>query len=335
MACRGSVVLSLLFLLCVPPSAHAGRRGATQLAAEIFGETAEENAGKDAVADLTIEGADLADGSTQGAAHVAGAKEDSDAESADIAGEKAVATDAETSAHVGSEQNVMGKPPANEATEYDYVKANVEAIARNEVVDVTEFDEKGGQVAEGTALFYLVGSCPYSLTRLGGKLCGRQAIVMSEFGFSTASRKVISYWAKPPGDKSPGSDLYPKGKKKNDSKKFAKLDAKFAIGQTDTDETDGVTMTFGVTVLNGVRRAYIELPTGEENAPQKWYIYLLYASSFNIKSGTMDGWLYVQTSAVKLFRIRIRVDANKNIKLHGYVFEELEEAFPGNVDIDS
>jgi len=185
-----------------------------------------------------------------------------------------------------ADTEVVGKPHNKPAKYEGYVKDMVEGIiAGSAIAEVDNHDKQDNKIGSGKVLLAVPGTCPSTL-------CGDQAVYVAKFGSS-----VISYWAKP-GDllDCTRNRHVKKGKCKNDSDKFVKLDALIQNGQGGYKvKNDRLVLMQGDTEL---------------------YVYMLYINTWSTLGGTLEGYACFQRdpSSSEFFRIHVKLDKNMNIK---------------------
>jgi len=174
---------------------------------------------------------------------------------------------------VDAETEVEGKPVNDPSTYLEYVKPMVEGIiAGSASTQVSNYDKNDNKIADGKVVVALAGICPSTF-------CNNQAIYIAQFGSS-----VISYWAKP-GDilECTKSRHVKKGKCKNDSDKFTKLDAMIQGGKGSYKIKDG-----RLVLMNG---------------STELYVYMLYINTWSTFSGTLKVLLASQLLIFQLANI--------------------------------
>jgi len=185
---------------------------------------------------------------------------------------------------------VDGKP-TNKPTKYEsYVKDMVEGIVTgSKYTEVKNYDKNDNKIGSGNVLLAVPGTCPSS------PMCGDQAVYVAKFGSS-----VVSYWAKPGELLDCTKDRREqKGKCKNDSDKFKKLDEQIQAGKG------------GYKVKNGrlvVMQGSTEL-----------YVYMLYVNTWSSFGGWMEGYACFQKDpdSSEYFRIHVKLDKKMAIKFKG------------------
>lgn len=183
----------------------------------------------------------------------------------------------------------------NDPSHYvSYIKPIAEAIVGNkqEVLQVKDYDDDDAPKRSGTILFNLVGSCPTSL------LCDNQAVTFSSF-----SGEVASYWSKPHEIMQCTRNRHvAKGKCKNDSDRFEKLEKLFSPSST----------SYSVTSDSPPRAV---ITAGSEQL----FVYMIYVSDWSTWKGTMQGWILFQKArdGQEYFRQQFKCGKDMKINVQG------------------